>query len=348
MNTLADGSGTNITADLTVTATFYSTTVEFELLNANTSLGWATFLQCRGTPIYIYNPIEYFYDDDQSQDEHGISSISIGQCYRNTVNVSINEIESIVEVEKNSDVEAFEVSFVANSSKKLMATFLQIDIGDYIHLDNTRKNIDNNYFVWGKRWTISQGGIIVFTLMIKRLLVLALGLSLLKVEFDGVDQLLRYPSRSIMQSEEVTIIANIDLDAFGAATNPNIIVMYESERVIYRLFLSSSSTQKFAFEAGFTVDGRWATDDSSLGTGESVLGVSYSNADLNNDPKLYLDGSSLNVNELLTPLGSLDIISNSSIVEIGGGSFSNVFFDGHIWNVRWYNRILTDEASHNQ
>jgi len=57
MNSNSSGTGTNLVANLTVVATFYTAVVKFTLTNTSAYLGYVTKLQCRGYGVYQLDTI---------------------------------------------------------------------------------------------------------------------------------------------------------------------------------------------------------------------------------------------------------------------------------------------------
>ncbi len=71
LNTLADGTGTDITGQLTVTVDFGGNSAKVKIVNNGPSLGHLTLFKFRGKGIYTYEPISVVYEDEQSEDQHG-------------------------------------------------------------------------------------------------------------------------------------------------------------------------------------------------------------------------------------------------------------------------------------
>ena len=62
----SDGTGTNLTANLTVDVTYTSDSATYTLTNTGGSPGWITLLQARGTGIYTFDPVIYTAKDTPS------------------------------------------------------------------------------------------------------------------------------------------------------------------------------------------------------------------------------------------------------------------------------------------
>lgn len=62
-NSQSDGGGTDLIADLTISATAYGQTLEITLENTGSTLGYLTLVQARGTPVTANDPIEIRVSD---------------------------------------------------------------------------------------------------------------------------------------------------------------------------------------------------------------------------------------------------------------------------------------------
>lgn len=104
-------------------------------------------------------------------------------------------------------------------------------------------------------------------------------------------------------------------------------------------------TGRMRFEAGFTiVDPAWQSPDSGLSLSTTYhLAVTYNDDSSANDPQMFVNGQSVTVTENTTPAGSYqsDAPYDMRIGQFSGGT--NRTFDGAIWDVRMYDRILADD-----
>lgn len=81
-NTVADGSGTDLTSSLTVTATFGANSVEYVITNGSGSAGFLTRLQARGRGLYDYDPVDAWVSDSGSIADHGEAQLTIDMPYQ--------------------------------------------------------------------------------------------------------------------------------------------------------------------------------------------------------------------------------------------------------------------------
>lgn len=70
-NTAADGSGTNITASVTIAETKFSNAMKMVVTNAATQNAYLTTFQARGTPITVSDPMKVRVEDSTSKTAYG-------------------------------------------------------------------------------------------------------------------------------------------------------------------------------------------------------------------------------------------------------------------------------------
>jgi hypothetical protein len=89
VNTLADGSGTNLTGSCTVTKTDFGDTAKLVITNNSGSNGYITFLQIRGDAIYEPNTSDVTYPGDLST-VRSPRELVIDQPWQQDVNVAVD------------------------------------------------------------------------------------------------------------------------------------------------------------------------------------------------------------------------------------------------------------------
>lgn len=77
MNTVSDGSGTNLTGDFTVTLTDFGTTAKLVITNNGASAGYITLMQVQGQAITALNPSLLIEEDTASQAVYGKALLTI-------------------------------------------------------------------------------------------------------------------------------------------------------------------------------------------------------------------------------------------------------------------------------
>ncbi|HML40347.1 MAG TPA: hypothetical protein PKD23_06675 [Bellilinea sp.] len=163
LNTAKNGSGTNVTASLTVNAVYDSSGIDYSLSNGSAATGYVTHLQARGLGIYIYEPVEIVTQDSASILAYEYSELTIDQKYQNDVYASASVGQVMLEQYKMPRSQARTVSFQANAADDLMQAFLYHDIGDLIHLAESQSGIDAYYYIQAVEYQLKAAGIITYT-----------------------------------------------------------------------------------------------------------------------------------------------------------------------------------------
>jgi hypothetical protein len=169
----SDGTGTDLTANLVVTAAYTPSSVIYTLHNTGASNGYVTLLQARGYPVKMYNPIEQWNQDDASILQNGYSELIIDQKYSPTIlpNVGLAAIE--LNQEKNARTMIGKLSALANTNYETMISFLVGDIGSLEKVVEDQTITNGQYFIQQISFEIAVSGIVTFDW----LLIQALSLS---------------------------------------------------------------------------------------------------------------------------------------------------------------------------
>jgi len=160
MNSDSNGSATDLTANLAVTAAYGANAVEYTLVNSATVTGYITKLQARGKGIYLYDPIDYTVDDTASKTDTGSQTLSIEMSYQDQALISrtiaAGELNNLKTMRKELD----KWSFYANRDSTHMMAFLDIDIGDRVHFVETQTALDEDRFIDAIEFEITDGNVI--------------------------------------------------------------------------------------------------------------------------------------------------------------------------------------------
>lgn len=163
----SDGTGTNLTANLQVTAVYGAEGVEYTLTNSGISTGYVTKLQARGKGIFTYDSVEITTSDPSSIVEYGLIELNIDQKYQSsTLNPeSIGRV--VLDQNKIPRTILNSVDFIANSDDHTLNLFMYCDIGDLVIIKDDRHGINGYFHIQGIKFTIHQGGIIYFSWILK-------------------------------------------------------------------------------------------------------------------------------------------------------------------------------------
>jgi hypothetical protein len=88
MNAAANGSGADLTANFTVTATYGANQVDYSITNNAGTTGYVTKLQARGRGLYDYDPLEAEEENAASIDLIGESLVSLDMPYQSDYSVT--------------------------------------------------------------------------------------------------------------------------------------------------------------------------------------------------------------------------------------------------------------------
>ena len=163
MNTAENGTGTDISDQLTITATYDSVSVNYQLTNDSEQDAFIIHLQARGKGVYPYNEIEYAAEDSTSITNYGYKEITLSQPYQTNLTAGKSIVTSFVANEKDPRTQLTSVSYHANRSAARMQDFLTLDVGDLIRVADDSSGIDNYYHIQNVDFSIKRGSEIYVT-----------------------------------------------------------------------------------------------------------------------------------------------------------------------------------------
>ena len=366
MNTKKDGTGTNITSDLTVSVVFRTAEAEITLTNSSAYVGKITKLQLRGYGVYQDSSIEVVVEDAVSQAAYSESELNIEQQYqRDTVNGEL-WAERIVAKDAQPRTVLNKVMFVANKTESRMLAFLALDIGDLVRITESGLNIDGYYYINGVEFAITAGNIITYSWILSEALPsITLG-NLTSAGFD-FDEPLDAKAidfgvvNGITGLDERTIIfdALIHNDPPGM-TALSIGTYTASEKNGFTwIYTESPVDQNYMYyiTRGFTGERGWWSSKPTVGekglNGADIplsletfyrVAIAYYPKSVSAVPKFYIDGVLAGFTTFSSPTGD-PVESEDGKLIIGAityptGGYSQVT-DGVVRNVCIYNRVLT-------
>ena len=156
-----DGSGTDLTTDAGFSYILGAEGIQYTF--TPTADGWVFILQARGKGVYLFDKTEATVEDTALTQTEGERMLTLDMKYRDSP-IEADIIAPIwLSKFKQKDTLAEKASFVANRSEFLMMAFIALQVGDKVWIKNTRANIDAAYFINGKEFNITEGGIIHFS-----------------------------------------------------------------------------------------------------------------------------------------------------------------------------------------
>jgi hypothetical protein len=137
-NAAADGSGANKTANVTVVATFFASTVKFTITNSDVATVYITKLQCRGKGLYDNSPVTV---ESVSTQPYGDRPESIDMPYQSDFNTAQGLSDYLLSQFQALDSQIVSLTFRPNTSAAFMLAALSAQIGDRITITETQTGI---------------------------------------------------------------------------------------------------------------------------------------------------------------------------------------------------------------
>lgn len=163
----SNGTGTDLTANLSVTATYGVDGVSYTITNNGATDGYVTKLQSRGYPVYIYNPVEQYTTDNTSILQNGYSELLVDQKYSPTLLPNIGLAQILLNQEKDARVVINKINLLANTSYEHMISFLNHDVGSLIKVVEDQTGTNNYFFIQQVTFEIGVNGIINYSYLLK-------------------------------------------------------------------------------------------------------------------------------------------------------------------------------------
>jgi len=163
----SDGTGTDRTADLVVSATYGANGVEYELTNNNLAVSYVTKLQARGYGIYLYDAIKFTKENTGVQSDYGELTLDINMPYQNDPDTAekIATFELLNTQESRPSLDSF--TFWANQDYKHMLAFMYLDIGSRISVREFQTGFNRDVYIDGVDFEIHGGNLIKVTYRVR-------------------------------------------------------------------------------------------------------------------------------------------------------------------------------------
>lgn len=349
MNTLQDGTGTNRTSSLSVTAVYGTEGVTYTLVSSAADTCFITLLQARGYGIYTYATSESTAEDTPSINEFGYSSVTLHQQYQQNIMLGKIEAAKILEEERQPRTVLNKVTMQANKDVDYLLGYLMHDIGDLINVKEDETGIDAYYYIQGLSFSISPAfvdgaatAIIDYGFTLKSSRSGINGYSLVLGEFienagfdfgvrDDINQLTQ-KSFSFWLSHATEGVVLTNANNFPTGT--------QAGWVIFTRITGGPGSEEIVFQE--RTGAEWAADISSVEDKDFFV-ITKESVSINTAPIIYRNGSSITV----LGGGQSSIPSqDGNLLNLGAylqGSTATQGFIGDQEDVRIYNRILTPE-----
>lgn len=157
MNTAADGSGTNLTASFTVTATYFASTVKLVITNGHaSSSGYVTLLQCRGKGLYRYDQETLRSDVTASQTSYGLRPVTVPMTYQDRFDIAQGAADYLSNLYSSPLQQVDAITFEANASATFLTAALAREISARIGIDETVTGVTKTTSGADRGWYINS------------------------------------------------------------------------------------------------------------------------------------------------------------------------------------------------
>lgn len=167
MNTAEDGSGTDVTADVTVEFEHAGVYGVFRITNNTNTDAYVTTLQIRGKGLYQYADLLLKASDVGMLAKYGENHVAIDMAYQTDPNVGQGVADWVRALWSVEATGVSRLSFLANKSSALMTAALAVEPGQRVAVREDVTGITDvvdganvGYFVHRVRYSLADGGLL--------------------------------------------------------------------------------------------------------------------------------------------------------------------------------------------
>jgi hypothetical protein len=341
-NSKADGSGSDLSANITITFTAGASGFKAVIVNTGAP-GYFTRFNVRGVPVYRHNPVETVIQDQRSIWDYGDYTLQFTRQYGATSDDIQPYIFRVLMRDRKPRTIAGNPKFQAFDTLDHLSGYLILDIGDQIRLASTKPATDALYYIQGERATIQPGSeqITMDYVTAETLAGAIAGVEEIAIEGTTTGQLVNFGYiPSISNHVQKSLVARIYIETTPA----------NSFRVFINLtnstagwFLQFTSTRQLEYIHGFSVGtGTWRQTTPTITEDNWFdIAITHDASSPSNNAILYINGSVVSTTFTGSPSGATGDEAGA-LAQIGGASTSSLTtFLGKLENIGLYNRILT-------
>lgn len=160
-NAAQDGSGADLTTNLTVTVTFGGNSAAVLVENGGPD-GYLTF-RLRGRGLYDFSPVVVEAIDEDSQEDVGANILGFDMPYQSDVDAAQDAALYFLALNKDVKTRARALTYIASASDELMRQALTREISDLITVQEPVTGIDANHFINSITFDLDDEGILAVT-----------------------------------------------------------------------------------------------------------------------------------------------------------------------------------------
>lgn len=160
-NAAADGSGANLTGDITIAVSKFDNSMKITLTNGASVKAYVTFLQARGTPVLAKDPIPVEKEDAASISAYGERTYPNPAPYL----PSLQEAEDWGDFQKSiykDPIPMLTVDLAANASHEHMVEVMTRDVSDRVTVvaqGAVKLGINRDFFIEAARHHVGEGNL---------------------------------------------------------------------------------------------------------------------------------------------------------------------------------------------
>lgn len=354
LNSKADGSGTNLTSDLVISAVYGTESVVYTVRNESDYSGFITKLQARGFGIYSYASIDQIEESAASYNEYGYQTMTIDQPLQRDLVEGARIAARVVSWYKAPRSSLNMIEMQAARSGKLMSAFLFLDVGDLIRVVQPDMGVDGYYYIQSINFE-ARDNMIAFSWLLKQALLIISGLSMVSAEFAGLtpggaatDGLMFGNLPQIANLTTITVAAWIYPHAPAGEIYQYTIGGNYNGSMGWLLAIDQDDLYlRFAQQGTrFATIGAWRTPFASITLDAwNHVAITRDTSSPTNAPLMYINGVSQSVNELSAQDGATGDDSGLTF-QIGNIGYlaMQAPFNGYIRDFRIYSEILDGAA----
>jgi hypothetical protein len=164
-NDAGDGSGTDRTANLSVTAVFGTASVKLTLVNSYYTSIYVTKLQCRGKGIYNYDSMPEQFDDVTGQARYGIVEANFERPYYSVDNALMHlETQTLWHMNNVIYNTIDSATYLANRNPLMMVCFMALEPGQSAVFKESVHGMNNTFYINGYSAEIVDMKYVIWTL----------------------------------------------------------------------------------------------------------------------------------------------------------------------------------------
>lgn len=153
-NSQSNGAGTDLTAALTVSASYGTDGVAYSLTNTGVTTGYVTKLQARGRGVYVYDPITMLVEDVASEIHSGVSPLTLDLPYQRSIETALSFSSLFLNQYRQARLIVNGARFLANRNAEMLTMFLAMEPGQRMHLAERVSGVDEDMFINGVAYEI--------------------------------------------------------------------------------------------------------------------------------------------------------------------------------------------------